>query len=222
MDELERQLRAADERCMRHWLEGPTRTRRDAVPVQVGDPAPDVDLVDQDGNPASLSRFWQEGPIVLFFMRHYGCSCMKERWGQLREEVPRLEEAGGRLVGVGMGEPERTRLFIRHRAIPVSVLCDPDGKAYTAYRIVEGTVPAVLHDFEWKPGDEETGRKLADSRRETDLRLVDNPRLLPAEFVVDRAGVIRHAHRYQYCEDFPPSTVLIGAIKAAARGGAAA
>jgi peroxiredoxin len=215
MDTLGAQLRAADERWIRHWLQGPTHTRQEAVPAQMGDPAPDVDLVDQDGEPASLSGFWRDGPAVLFFMRHYGCSCMKERWGQLRDEISKLEEAGGRLVAVGMGEPERTRLFIRHRQIPVPVLCDPEGKAYRAYGIVEGTVPAILHDFEWKPDDEETGRKLAESRRDTDLRLVDNPWLLPAEFVVDKEGVIRHAHRYQYCEDYPPTTVLIGAIKAA-------
>jgi hypothetical protein len=37
--------------------------------------------------------------------------------------------------------------------------------------------------------------------------------LLPGEFVVDRAGVIRLAYRYQYCEDFPNPLVLTTAIQ---------
>lgn len=83
---------------------------------------------------------------------------------------------------------------------------------------MEGTPAAILHDFPWKPGDEATGRDWVEGRRHTDRRLVDNPWLLPAEFVVDQAGVIRHTHRYQYCEDFPPATVLAGAVAAASGG----
>ncbi|MBI2237881.1 MAG: AhpC/TSA family protein [Actinobacteria bacterium] len=216
MDEvLQRQYEAADERWFRHWLEGPTRTRHERLPTQIGDQAPDVELVDADGRPKRLSDFWTERPLHLFLMRHYGCSCMKERWEQLGKQLAAFQEAGGHTVAVGMGEPERTRRFIEARGIGCAVLCDPDGKAYEAYGIVEGDVPAILHDFAWKPGDEQTGRELMESRRDTDRRLVDNPWLLPAEFVIDRRGVIGHAHRYQYCEDFPPVAVLVGAVRAA-------
>jgi hypothetical protein len=37
----------------------------------------------------------------------------------------------------------------------------------------------------------------------------------PAEFIIDRGGVIRRAHRYQCCEDYPPVSVLQGAVNAA-------
>jgi peroxiredoxin len=214
-DRLSTQFEAADAQWLVHWLRGPTRTRLEGSSVQVGDPAPDVELLDAESRPARLSDFWREGPAHLFFLRHYGCSCMKERWAQLNADLAKLAEAGARSVAIGTGEPERTRKFIEVRSISVPVLCDPEGKAYDAYGIIEGTVPAILHDFEWKPGDEETGYKLMKSRRYTDLRLVDNPWLLPAEFVVGRDGVIRHAHRYQYCEDFPPTAVLLGAIREA-------
>jgi len=217
MDEvITGQLEQADERWLRHWLRGPTRTRWESSPVQVGDPAPDLDLVDSLGNPTRLSAFWADRPAHLFLMRHFGCSCMKDRWGQLNQELPQLAAAGLGAVAIGMGEPERTRLFMEARSITVPVLCDPEGRAYDAYGVIEGPIPTVLHDFEWSPGDEETGRELADSRRGGDLRLVDNPWILPAEFIVDQRGLIRHAHRYQYCEDYPPATVLVGAARSAA------
>lgn len=218
MDEvLEKQYAEADARWLLLWMQGPTKTSYRKLPVQIGDPAPDVELIDSDGNPVRISDFWKEAPLHLFFLRHYGCSCMKERWGQFREEYPKLREAGAEMVAVGMGEPERTRVYIEVRQVPCPVLCDTQMRAYEAYGIIEGTPAAILHDFDWKPGDKETGRKMMDTRRDTDRRLVDNPWLLPAEFIIDRQGIIRHAHRYQYCEDYPPTTVLLGAIRQANR-----
>lgn len=212
---LQKQLTEADARWLRSWSQGPSQTRWQGLPVQVGDPAPDVELVDHEGKARRISDFWKEAPLHLFFMRHYGCSCMKERWSQFREEYPKLRQAGANLLAIGMGEPERTRLFIKVREIPVPLLCDPGQRAYLAYGIIEGTVPTILHDEGWKAGDEETGRKMMGRRRDTDLRLVDNPWILPAEFIIDQKGTIRYAHRYQYCEDYPPTTVLLGAIRAA-------
>lgn len=45
--------------------------------------------------------------------------------------------------------------------------------------------------------------------------MVDNPWQLPGEFVVSTDDRLVLTHRYQYCEDFPPKTVLIGAIQTA-------
>jgi peroxiredoxin len=213
---LERQLEEADRRWLDYWLTGPRQTRLDTLPPQVGDPAPDIELVDSNGRPARVSQSWTDAPAHLFFMRQYGCGCMKERWAQLQDDYPRLREAGVNLVPIGRGEPERTRRFMEVRQIPVPVLCDPEGRAYDAYGVIEGTVATILHDHPWKPGDEEAGRKLMESRRDSDLRLVDNPWTLPLEVIVDRHGIIRHVHRYQYCEDFPPVSVLLGAVRSLA------
>lgn len=214
-DILSQRLAAADQRWLEAWLRGPQRTRWERTPPQVGDGAPDVELLSIEKKPVRLSEHWSRGPTHLIFLRHYGCSCGKERAAQLREEYPKLIEAGAQVIAIGQGEPERTIEYIKVRQLPCPVLCDPEYRAYNAYALLEGTPAQILHDFEWVPGDEATGRKLMGSRRDTDLRLVDNPWLLPAEFIIDRQGIIRYAHRYQYCEDFPPLTVLLGAIKAA-------
>ena len=96
------------------------------------------------------------------------------------------------------------------------MLSDPELTAYRAYGLVQGTPAAVLHDHPWSPGDEETGRKWQEGRAGTERALVDDPWQLPGEFVVAPGGIILHAHRYQYCEDFPPKAVLKGAITAIA------
>jgi peroxiredoxin len=40
--------------------------------VQVGDPAPDVTVLDTRGQEVALSVFWRERPAVLVFLRHFG------------------------------------------------------------------------------------------------------------------------------------------------------
>ncbi len=63
---------------------------------------------------------------------------------------------------------------------------------------------------------EVTARTLfLEPRRGTERAVVDSPWQLPGEFVIGSNGLIALAHRYQYCEDFPPKTVLLGAIAAA-------
>ncbi|GBC76846.1 hypothetical protein HRbin08_00314 [bacterium HR08] len=40
--------------------------------LKVGDPAPDVELTNTDGQRVRLSSFWARDPIVLVFSRHFG------------------------------------------------------------------------------------------------------------------------------------------------------
>jgi peroxiredoxin len=40
--------------------------------VEVGDRAPDVEVLDDLGRPVRLSTLWSRGPAVVAFLRHYG------------------------------------------------------------------------------------------------------------------------------------------------------
>jgi hypothetical protein len=82
---IERQQSEAEAEWVAGWLAGPTRLRWESLPVQVGDPAPDLSLLDANGAPVDLSALWAAGPTLLLFLRHYGCSCLAERWDSLRD-----------------------------------------------------------------------------------------------------------------------------------------
>jgi len=217
MTDVDAQQNAAEREWLEAWLSGPRRLNWRTMPPQTGDPAPDLQLPDSTGRMRHLSEFWTSKPALLVFLRQFGCSCLAERWEKLREEVPEFEQAGAQIVAVGQGEPERTAAVAKRRGYPFPVLCDPERKAYELFGLLEGTPAQILHDFAWRPNDHETGEKLVSSRRGSERALVDSPWQLPGEFVIARSGRIVHAHRYQYCEDFPPKTVLLGAIAAAGR-----
>jgi len=218
MTDLDTLEQAAEDRWVAGWLEGPTWTRYDQLPVQAGDGAPDLELPDTSASRRRLSEFWAYGPALIIFMRHFGCSCLMERWEGLRDQLDTFAEAGATVVAVCQAEPERAADVAIRRGYRFPLLCDPEREAYRAYGLLEVGAPQVLHDFPWRPGDAETARTMfVEPRRGTERAVVDSPWQLPGEFVVATDGRLVLTHRYQYCEDFPPKTVLLGAIAAAQR-----
>src|ERR1700694_1343953 len=109
MPDLEELERAAEQRWLASWLVGPTRIRHDELPVQPGDLAPDLALPDTTGERRQLSEFWTHGPALVIFMRHFGCSCLTERWEGLQGELAAYADAGARVVAICQAEPERAK-----------------------------------------------------------------------------------------------------------------
>lgn len=217
---LERQVEDAKERWRTKWRQGPERTRWTSLPPQVGDDAPDRQLADSLGNDVELSSFWKDGPALLMFWRHYGCGCGMDRARLLREEYEDYEAAGAEVVIVGQGEPERAARYAEKYDIPAPVLCDPDLEVYEAYGLLDGKPSQILFDAsnDLLNLDYEAGLELMREREQKGRPLVDDPWLLPGEFVIGENGVIRLAYRYQYCEDFPDPRVLLAAVKEAKSG----
>jgi len=213
--ETEDQIAQAEKEWLDLWRRGPVRTRWTNLPLQTGDLAPDFELEDSTGKNVHISDFWQNGPALLLFWRHYGCSCGVQRAQRLSGEYTDYVKAGGTVVVIGQGEPERAALYASKNNIYCPVLCDPTFKVYEAYDLLEGQPSQVFFDAsdELLRCDPEAGREFAKSRSKTDHALVDSPWLLPGEFVVDKKGIVQLAYRYQYCEDWPDPQVLTAALK---------
>jgi peroxiredoxin len=215
---LEGQVKAAEGRWLDGWKQGPTRLRWEGMPMQVGDQAPDLMLASSaEGNQVVLSTLWADGPALILFWRHYGCGCGMERAERLRNEYASYVDAGATVTIIGQAEPARSAAYAEKYSLPCLVLCDPEEVAYDAYGLLEGKSSQVMFDAseDLLNCDYEAGVALAEKRRELGRPLVDNPWLLPAEFVIDRTGKITLAYRYQYCEDFPNPLVHLAAIKEA-------
>lgn len=216
--DTDEQIEQAEKEWLELWQRGPQRTRWTKTPVQPGDPAPDFALQDATGTHVRLSDYWKSGPVILMFWRHYGCSCGMRRAQRLNSEYKDYVKVGGNVVVIGQGEPVRAALYASKNDLPCPVLCDPTYKVYEAYDLLEGQPSQVFFDAsdELLRCNIQAGREFALSRHKTDRALVDNPWLLPGEFVVDKAGIVRLAYRYQFCEDWPDPLVLVSALKESA------
>lgn len=206
---------AAEETWIREFLAGPSHTQLTELPPQDGDRAPNLELPDASGRVRRLSEFWADGPVHLVFMRQFGCGCLADRWEQLEPAQQRISEAGATLVAVCQADPPRAVAVAERRGYEFPLLCDPELGAYRTYGLLEGVPATITQDFPWRPGDTETAEKWTASRRGTERALVDHMWQLPGEFVIAGGGRIVLAHRAQYCEDFPPTEVIVGAIVAA-------
>jgi len=211
----DKQIKAAESEWLDLWKQGPTRLRWTEVPLQVGDLAPDFELKDTSGKLVHLCDFWSNGPALILFWRHYGCSCGVDRAKLLQNEYADYIKLGASVVVIGQGDPERSKDYSKKHSIPCPVLCDPTYRVYEAYDLLEGKPSQIIYDApdEYLRIDYETGAQLQQSRQGTEGALVDSPWQLPGEFVVDQSGIIRLAHRYQHCEDWPNPSILIPAIK---------
>lgn len=214
---LEQEIEAARDEWAQRFTAGPSALRWDALPLQVGDVAPDLELPDQDGNTRRLSEFWAKQPALLLFWRHQGCSCGFDRAVRLRDEYEHYVEAGAQVVVVGQARPERAQEYREKHHIPCPVLCDPDFRAYRAFGLREGYAAQVVYDapeMYWA-NDLETWAPVVEERQTLGRPLVDNPWQLPGEFVIDQNGNVRLTYHYNYCENYPDPRVLVAAIKLA-------
>lgn len=191
------ELADAEQQWLDVWARGPQRVRWDRIPLQIGDPAPDLELADHTGLPTRLSSLWSDSPAVILFWRHFGCSCGRDRAGRLRTEYAHLVELGATVTIIGQGSLERSRAYRDQNEIPCGILSDPDETAYRAFDVLEGTPAQVVYDAsdELMACDLNAGVEQAASRHGTVKASVDNPFLLPAEFVVTD-GIVQLAYRY--------------------------
>jgi len=71
--------------------------------------------------------------------------------------------------------------------------------------LLQGTPAQILFDApdEFLRCELEAGLGMSAARHGTDRASVDDPWQLPGEFVIGTDGIIRLAHRYGWCEDYP-------------------
>jgi hypothetical protein len=107
-------------------------------PIQ-GQPVPgelsDARVLDAAGRPRLLGRVWEEGPCLISFLRHFGCTGCSEHVTELSPRLLELSELGVRTVFVGNGEPRFIEGFVTRQALEdkhVEVLTDPTLAAFRA------------------------------------------------------------------------------------------
>jgi hypothetical protein len=107
---------------------------------------------------------------------------------------------GVNVVIITQAEPKRAAFYKEEHAVKGILLSDPNYKVYRAYGILDGDAPEILGTPDI---DFSIGEQLQNDRIGTQRALVDNPWLLPGEFIIDKSGVVQFAYRYSYCNDIP-------------------
>lgn len=94
--------------------------------------APELDVLLDSGETVPLRQLYASQPVVLVFLRHFGCTFCREHVAQLRVH-DKLN-----VVFVAMANPEQTREFKKKMRSPHTFICDPDRTLYQAFGLQKG------------------------------------------------------------------------------------
>ncbi len=97
-----------------------------------GDPAPDFDLADAEGNHVSLASLRGQRVIVYFYPAAMTPGCTKEAC-DFRDSKNELADAGLTVLGISPDSPAKLAKFTTHEGLSFPLLSDPDRAALTAY-----------------------------------------------------------------------------------------
>ncbi len=94
--------------------------------------------VNQDGDP--LDQLSRQQPLLLVFLRHFGCAFCKEALSDLSRRRPEIEAAGARIVIVHMSDEERADEYLRSYGLhSVDQVADTDCELYRAFGLGRGS-----------------------------------------------------------------------------------
>jgi len=97
-----------------------------------GDPAPDFELPDQDGDPLRLSDL-QGQPVVLYFYPKADTPGCTTQACSLRDAQEPLEVAGATVIGISPDKPQAQAKFDTKYGLGFTLLSDPDHAVADAY-----------------------------------------------------------------------------------------
>lgn len=90
-----------------------------------------------DSDLYSLSK---EQPVMLVFLRHFGCTFCREALSDLSKLRSDLEQRNVRLVLVHMSEDDlASRYFKKYKLTPVDHISDPDLSLYDLFGLTKGS-----------------------------------------------------------------------------------
>jgi peroxiredoxin/dTDP-4-amino-4,6-dideoxygalactose transaminase len=104
-------------------------------PVDAGDVAPDVELLDQDGKPTRLSGF-RGRPVVLYFYPEADTPGCTAQACAIRDRRPQLSGGSEAVVlGVSPDPVPKLRSFADNHGLPFTLLSDPGGRTAQRYGV---------------------------------------------------------------------------------------
>jgi peroxiredoxin Q/BCP len=103
--------------------------------LQSGQKAPELELVDSQGQTVRIADLWQAKVLVLYFYpKDETPGCTAEACA-FRDQYQVFQEAGAEVVGVSSDSPDSHSRFASHHSLPFILLSDPEQKARQAFGV---------------------------------------------------------------------------------------
>jgi len=173
--------------------------------LQPGAIAPAFQAADLWGNVVALSDYAGK-PLLLSFLRNSACALCNLRVHQLIQRYPLYHEQGLEIVAVFESPAESMREYVGRQDAPFTLLSDPEALLYDRYGLEssEEKIAATM-------AREETKEQIAAAAAagfQLTREAGSNFLRMPADFLIDPDGMIRHARYAQYVTDHLPFATI--------------
>lgn len=102
--------------------------------LKVGDKAPEISGVDENGKPVSLSDYAGKKLILYFYPKDLTPGCTTESCN-FRDHYQDLTDKGFDVLGVSADDEKKHQKFIEKHDLPFRLLADTDKKVINAYGV---------------------------------------------------------------------------------------
>ena len=100
----------------------------------VGDPAPDFDLLDQDGASRSLEDYRDGWVALYFYPKDDTPGCTTEAC-EFRDDIFKYRRMGCQILGVSLDDTTSHKEFAEKYSLPFPLLADTEGSVASAYGV---------------------------------------------------------------------------------------
>lgn len=100
--------------------------------LEIGTPAPQFSLKNQDGNEISLASYKGKKAIVYFYPAASTPGCTTQAC-ELRDNINSLKSLGYEVIGISPDEPKKLKKFQEKEGLNFELLSDPDNTIQQAY-----------------------------------------------------------------------------------------
>ena len=199
--------------------------------IEPGDVAPDFALpaADREGT-VSLAEY-RGRPVLLALFRGLYCPFCRHQIARLATTAEKLRGHGIETVGVVATAADRARLYFRYHPARIPLAADPDLVTHQAYRVPGVPLTPELgqainerafefarqHGLQATPTTAHADINAHDGYRPTAEDQADFDRhqaQLTAQFLIDRAGVVRWRNIERAPAEFPSDAELLETVTA--------
>ncbi len=156
----------------------------------------------------TLAEMADEAPVLLIFLRHFGCSFCREAISDISKVRKNLEKRGVRVVFVHMSPSRQTaeRFFQKYRLMPVEHISDPDKRYYAAFGLGRGKPAQLFGLMNWIRGFQAAVIEGHGVSFQSD-ELGDGFQM-PGVFLLYK-GEVRHSYVHEHAWDRPDYEALV-------------
>jgi peroxiredoxin Q/BCP len=104
------------------------------IKLKIGDIAPDIQTIDQDGKSLSFSEYRGSKLILFFYPKANTPGCTAEACN-LRDNYEDLLQKGFKIVGVSADDEKRQKSFLDKQNLPFPLIPDVDKKVINAFGV---------------------------------------------------------------------------------------